>query len=78
MSEFVPVRTIEDLNRLDVDEMLLGYWAGRENAAEPGSDKSRSYWHGWRNGMTDFGHKKSDSAQSELARHYVGTYRGLQ
>ncbi|MGL4264465.1 MAG: hypothetical protein ACRCTX_22840 [Afipia sp.] len=67
MSEFKPVETIEDLNCLDDDEIVEGYRAGLRGAPEPGTDKSRSYWHGWRNGSSDGGHRENDASQSKLA-----------
>ena len=77
MSEFQPVRTKADLDLLDDDEMVQGYQAGLSGASEPGSDKSRSYWHGWRNGRADRGLDPIDNAQRQLAREVVGLYRGL-
>ncbi len=67
MSEFRPVETVEDLNSLDIDEVFEGYRAGLQCAPEPGSDRSRSYWHGWRNGSTDSGRCQKDASQSRLA-----------
>ncbi|MGB6105660.1 MAG: hypothetical protein WBF88_17595 [Pusillimonas sp.] len=77
MSEFQPVRTKADLGLLNDDEMVQGYLAGLSGAYEPGSDKSRSYWHGWRNGRADRGLAPVDSAQRQLAREVVGAYKGL-
>lgn len=77
MSEYNPITTVIELGALDDDEMVEGYRAGFLNAPEPGSDKSKSYWHGWRNGMVDGGHAPIDCAQTILAREIVGTYRGL-
>ncbi|WP_043171533.1 hypothetical protein [Bordetella bronchiseptica] len=77
MSEFQPVRTMTDLTLLDEDDVLLGYREGLDGAAEPGSDKSRSYWHGWRNAQVDRGWASADDAQCQLAREYVGRYVGL-
>lgn len=69
MSEFQPVRTIGDLATLDSDEIAEGYLDGLDGSPEPGNNRSRSYWHGWRNGVVD-GHFVShpDSAQRELVR----------
>jgi hypothetical protein len=30
-----------------------------------------SYWHGWRNGMVDGGHRPKDAAQAALAHDYL-------
>lgn len=78
MSEFQKVSTKADLETLDEGEMVAGYLAGISGeTAEPGSDKSRSYWHGWRNAMSDRGHSSIDAEQSMLCRELVGTYRGF-
>ncbi len=77
MSEFTPVETAKDLESLEDDEILEGYRAGLRGAPEPGSDKSRSYWHGWRNGSSDGGHREHDSSQSKLAEELYGPARRM-
>ncbi len=77
MSEFQALTTKADLELLDDAEMVAGYLAGFKNYDEPGSDKSRSFWHGWRNGMVDGKHAQMDDAQWVLVRELVGKYRGL-
>ncbi len=77
MSEFSPVRTKSNLALLDDEDIVRGYLDALDGAPEPGSDKSRSYWHGWRNGRTDRGITPIDGAQQQLAREIVGRYRGL-
>ena len=71
MSEFKPISTVADLDLQDSKEMVDGYRDGLNGTHEPGSDKSRSYWHGWRNGMRDTGRIPSDSAMDNLAEEYV-------
>lgn len=75
MGEFIPVSTLADLDTLDDAEVLEGYRDGLANEPEPGGNRSRSYWHGWRNGMVDHGHREIDAAQRELARLYVARSR---
>lgn len=73
-----PVTTLEDLAKLDHDEVVEGYSDGTENFP-CGPNRSRSYWHGWRNGMVDCGHAEKDDAQADLARAWVeamGPHRG--
>lgn len=77
MSEFNPVATKIDLDLLDNDEIVDGYRAGFRGENAPGSDKSRSYWHGWRNAMVDRGLADPDIAQIALCREVVGRYAGL-
>ena len=77
MSEFLPVTTKADLDALDQDDIVRGYQSGLRGESEPGSDKSRAFWHGWRNGMVDSRRAEFDTAQTMLAREVVGTYRGF-
>ncbi len=67
MSEFLRVRTAADFRTLDESEMLLGYMEGFEGSPPPCSGASRSFYHGWRNGMVDAGFADADDAQIELA-----------
>jgi hypothetical protein len=71
MSEFQAVATLAELELLDQDDILAGYRAGFDGVPEPGSDKSRAYWHGWRNARVDRGLAQSDRAQQLLAQEYV-------
>lgn len=77
MSEFQPIRTKAELDLLDDEEIVAGYISGLNGDVEPGSDKSRSFWHGWRNGHSDRGLAPIDDAQIQLAREIVGRYVGL-
>jgi len=67
VSEFKSVATIADFRTLDESEVLLGYLEGFDGSPRPGSDCSRSFCHGWRNGMADAGHAEPDSAQMALS-----------
>lgn len=71
MSEYRPVTTLEDMATLDSFEIEAGYAAGLQGWPEPGNNQSRSYWHGWRNGAVDGGHREKDQAQAMLARAYL-------
>ncbi len=72
MSEFRPVETKADLDALDLDDIVAGYRAGLDDPSEPGSDKSRGYWHGWRNAQTDRKRRPLDVHQQRLAHEIVG------
>ncbi len=65
--KFVPVRTAKELATLNGDEIEKGYFAGRDGQALTWSE-SRSYIHGWRNGVADAGVVQPDEAQIELVR----------
>lgn len=71
MSEREPVTTLEDLESLERDEVMEGYRDGIAGEPAPGGNRSRSYWHGWRNGMVDGGHMPKDAAQAALAKAYL-------
>jgi hypothetical protein len=66
VSEFQPVRTAADLATLDEAQILEGYHDGRAGDPEPGNNRSRSYWHGWRNGRCDGHHAEPDAAMFDL------------
>ncbi len=66
-----PVETLTELAALDDDEMLDGYLDGFRNEPEPSGNRSKSYWHGWCNGMFDAGFAEGDAAQAILARRYI-------
>lgn len=71
MSEFKPVETQADLATLDSGEVVEGYRDGLRGEPEPGDNRSRAYWHGWRNGMCDSGRRQGDAAQRKLAHEFV-------
>ena len=66
MTEFAPVRTVSDLKSLEEGDVLEGYLDGVSGYPEPGSDRSRGYWHGWRNGRVDAGLADPDLARVML------------
>lgn len=70
-----PVVTLEELDTLDDDEIIEGYWDGRNNEPRPSGNRSKAYWHGWRNGMVDGGHAKPDAEGMLLARKIVARWR---
>lgn len=75
MKEYLPVTTIADLDTLDSDEIVSGYFDGFHGEPEPGNNRSRSYWHGWRNGSVDGRHREKDDAQAVLAHAVVSSWR---
>lgn len=70
MAEFRPVQTVEDFRTLDDGDVLEGYLGGFDGEAEPGNTRSRSYWHGWRNGMVDSARCLADHAHLTLAEAF--------
>lgn len=75
MTDRIPITKAADLEHLDEAELLEGYHDGRAGLPEPGNNRSFSFWHGWRNGAVDGGHRKGDAAQAELAADYLASLR---
>ena len=71
MTERMPVPTAEELRAMDSGEIVEGYYDGLDGDDEPGDNRSKAYWHGWRNGRNDRA-KKSDTAQRVLVRALNG------
>lgn len=70
MAEFSPVQTVDDFHTLDDGETLEGYLDGFHGEAAPNSSRSRSYWHGWRNGMVESARLLPDQAYLTLAEAF--------
>ena len=71
MPDRIPLRTWQQTAKLNSDEVVEGYFDGRHGEPEPGDNRSFSYWHGWRNGAVDGGHREADEAQRDLAHDAV-------
>jgi len=71
MAEFNTVQTVNDFRTLDDGETLEGYLDGFHGAAAPDSSRSRSYWHGWRNGMVESGRRSPDQAYLALSEAFL-------
>lgn len=70
MSEFQRVSTMADLSLLNEDEVVEGYLSGLRGD-KPDQTKSKSWWHGWRNGMVDKGRLPPDAASQALAKEFI-------
>lgn len=66
---------ITELSEIDDDACLAGYRAGLGFTAIDYTQKSRSYWHGYRNGQVDRGLEPISPEQQEFARKFVGASR---
>jgi len=62
---FEAVRDVADFRTLDESDILIGYMDGIAGLVGA-KDMTRSYWHGWRNGVVDAGFLEPDEAQLEL------------
>lgn len=75
---FEPVRTVADLDSLDEAQVIEGYVSTKRDDPEPGENRGRSFWHGWRNRMIDFGVIPQDDASAALAKEYCEQQRQLR
>lgn len=71
MQVFQPVKTIADFRTLDEGEILCGYLDGMSGSTCSLSKVSRSYWHGWRNGLVDGGFAEQDDPQLDLEAQFT-------
>lgn len=71
MDKRTPVSTLDELIMLDGEEIIAGYWEGRNGEIEPGGNHSKAFGHGWRNGAMDFGHLPHDDAARKLVHQVV-------
>ncbi len=70
-SNFDPVLTVSDLDTLDRAEILAGYREFVSGDPEPGANRGRAYWHGWRNAARDHGQIPGDWAMAALIRDMI-------
>jgi hypothetical protein len=68
---FPPVSTKSDLDSLDQGDILEGYMSAERGDPEPGPNRGRAFWHGWRNRMMDYGVIPQDAASIQLVKEVV-------
>lgn len=68
---FEPVATLADLDSLDHDQIFEGYVSAERGDPEPGPNRGRAYWHGWRMAMIDMGEIEIDATHRVLVHEYV-------
>ena len=71
MSDFARVTTVDDLLSLDQAEMVEGHLSAERGDPEPGPNRGRSFWHGWRTRMMDLGQIEIDDDHRALVREYI-------
>ena len=72
---FEPVRTLADLETLCESEVVEGYVKTERGDPEPGENRGRAFWHGWRNRMMDLNGLPHDDASRQLVAEYVARAR---
>ena len=71
MSAFTPVSTLEELDALDDADILEGYRSAERGDPEPGENRGKAFWHGWRSRMMDLGEIPIDAVHHKLVRDWV-------
>jgi hypothetical protein len=66
------------LDGLDHDQVVEGYLSAERGDPEPGPNRGRSYWHGWRCRMMDYGIIPIDEGHRNLVREYLEHQRRAQ
>jgi len=69
--KFDPVASVADLETLNLADVLVGYMTTERGDPEPGENRGRSFWHGWRNRMIDYGELPNDRMSRQLAHEVV-------
>lgn len=75
MTVFAPIRTLSDLDGLSEADIIDGYNSATRGDPEPGENRGRAFWHGWRNRMIDIGVLEGDDASSQLASAWLARER---
>lgn len=75
MSVFAPVTTLADLEALDHSQIVEGYTSAERGDPEPGENRGRAFWHGWRCRQMDYGELKSDAGHWQLVCEIVAANR---
>ena len=72
---FVPPKTLAELDELDPAEIVEGYTSAVRGDPEPGANRGRAFWFGWRNRMMDFGIIPIDADHLKLTREVLAASR---
>ena len=71
MRTFQPVRTAAELETLNEIDIVEGYLSAQRGDPEPGANRGKAFWHGWRNRMIDYGVIPQDDASRALVREVL-------
>lgn len=72
---FAKVETLADLDSLDHDEIVDGHLSAERGDPEPGENRGRAFWHGWRTRMMDLGAIEIDAEHHALVREYCRQHK---
>jgi len=72
---FEPIRTLADLDSLSEADMIEGYASAERGDPEPGENRGRAFWHGWRCRMFDYGVLEAEDFHRALVRDWMRRQR---
>jgi hypothetical protein len=75
MQKFEQPRTLAELDELDAAEIVEGYSSAERGDPEPGPNRGRAFWFGWRNRMMDFGLLPIDDTHRALVKEIIARNR---
>jgi hypothetical protein len=75
MPNFEPPNTLAELDELDAADIVEGYTSAERGDPEPGPNRGRAFWFGWRNRMMDLGQIPIDAAHMALCKELVARNR---
>lgn len=74
-TNFKPVITLEELDTLIEADLIDGFMSAERGDPEPGENRGKSFWHGWRSRMMDLGEIQSSPEHRALTEAYVERMR---
>lgn len=74
---FTPVTTLEELDALDDIGLFDGYMSAERGDPEPGENRGKAFWHGWRCRMMDLRELPIDDAHRSLVALWCERNRKL-
>lgn len=72
---FAPPKTVAELDSMDAEAIVEGYRSAERGDPEPGPNRGRDFWYGWRNRMMDLGVIPIDSAHMALCSEIAARNR---
>jgi hypothetical protein len=75
VSGFQPVATVTELNSLDETDMIAGHLSAERGDPEPGPNRGKAFWHGWRTRMMDLHEIPIDEKHRKLVKEWIASTR---
>lgn len=75
MANFASFASVEELDSLDEAEMIEGHLSAQRGDPEPGPNRGKAFWHGWRTRMMDLGEIDGGEVHRKLVREWLARER---